>query len=401
MKLFFIPAVLSTSLILCSAAAASLHLCPFCDAPSLTMAEQVDQSGHLLLGEWIGGEKPTDESAGISRFRILKVAKSKDGAFSVKQEIELPQYIAGKEGTHYILMGPETKLIDWHIPSEASEASWKYMSELPMPEVDQEKQIERLAWFLDYLQHPELALSNDAYAEFAAAPYEIITPLRDRMPREKLRSWVTDPETPVTRMGLYGLLLGLCGKQDDAEAMKEKILLPDSDFRLGIEGVMSGYLMIAGEDGLKVLEDNKMKAKTYINSDGEEVKLPFSETYATMQALRFMWTYEPDRIPKERLKQSMRTLLSRPELADLVIADLARWKDWGVQQELLAMYDNEDFDIPSIKRAIVRYFFYCSQDKEEGAEELPEYAVTAASHLKTLEEKDPKTVRNAKRFLIR
>ena len=39
-------------------------------------------------------------------------------------------------------------------------------------------------------------------------PYEVIVPLKDRMPREKLRKWVTDPDTPVTRIGLYGLLLG-------------------------------------------------------------------------------------------------------------------------------------------------------------------------------------------------
>ncbi|MEQ9411519.1 MAG: hypothetical protein RIK87_27645 [Fuerstiella sp.] len=375
--------------------------CPFCDAPSLTLSEQVDQSGHLLLGQWIGGEKPTNETAGTAKFRILEVAKTKGGAFRVGEEIELPQYIAGKEDGLYILMGPETRLIDWHVPSEATKASWKYISELPPPVTEQKEQIERLAYFLDFLQHPELTVANDAYAEFAAAPYEVITPLSDRMPREELRQWVMDPDTPVTRIGLYGLLLGLCGNQEDAEAMKHKILNPDSDFRLGIEGVMSGYLLITGEDGLKVLEDSKMNSKTYINKDGEEVKLPFSETYATMQTLRFMWTYEPDRIPKERLKESMRHLLSRPELADLVIADLARWKDWGVQEQLMDMYENEEFDIPSIKRAIVRYLYYCSEDKEEGAEVVPEYAVAAAERLKVLEEKDPKTVRNAKRFLIR
>lgn len=381
--------------------AASAAWCPFCDAPTLTMSEQVDQSGHLLLGQWISGEKPTNEKAGTSTFKILEVAKSKGDAFKPEMELVLPQYIAGKKDGLYVLMGPDVKLIDWHVPAEASKSSWKYVSEMPMPVTEPEKQIERLAYFLDFLQHPELSVSNDAYAEFAAAPYEVITPLKDRMPREKLRQWISDPETPVTRIGLYGLLLGLCGREEDAAAMKDKILYPDSDFRLGIEGVMSGYLLITGEDGLKVLEDSKMKATTWVNKEGEEVKLSFSETYATMQTLRFMWTYEPDRISKERLKQSMRILLSRRELADLVIADLARWKDWGVQEQLMAMYEDEEFDIPSIKRAIVRYFYYCSEDKDKDAEAVPEYALAAAEHLKTLEEKDPKTVRNAKRFLIR
>ena len=97
----------------------------------------------------------------------------------------------------------------------------------------------------------------------------------------------------------------------------------------------------------------------------------------------------------------MRVLLERPELADLVITDLARWKDWGVQERLMKMYDDEQYNIPSVKRAIVRYFYYCSQDKEEDVELEPEYIVAATENLRVLEEKDPKTVRNAKRFLNR
>ncbi len=383
------------------AGALAASCCPFCDAPSLTMAEQIDQSGHLVKAKWLGGEKPTNESAGTARFEILNVAKSREDTFKPGDTIELPQYLAGNQEAFYSLMGPDTDFIDWHSPNEVTAASWDYLAKMPPPATDPAKQIERLAYFLNYLEHPELLVSNDAYGEFASAPYDIIKPLSDRMPREKLRQWVTSSDTPVTRLGLYGLLLGLCGTEEDAAAMEQKILVPDSDFRLGIEGVMSGYLIIRGEDGLQVLEDSKMKAKTFTNKDGEELKLPFSETYATMQTLRFMWTYEPDRIPKQRLKESMRILLERPELADLVIADLARWKDWGVQDRLMEMYADEEYDIPSIKRAIVRYFFYCSEDIAEGAEKPPEYAATAATHLAELEALDPKIVRDAKRFLIR
>ena len=398
MKTLALPALLVFSFASLATNAVG-NLCPFCDAPSLTLAEQIGQANHLLLGKWVGGDKPTDDSAGTAKFKVIEVGKSKGDIFKVDEVLELPQYIAGKQDGLYILMGPDLKLVDWSVPTEATESSWKYVSQLPMPATEEADKIERLAYFLDFLQHPELTVSNDAYAEFASAPYEIITPLRDRMPRDKLRQWVVDPETPVTRIGLYGLLLGLCGKDEDAEAMKQKILLPDTDFRLGIEGVMSGYLLITGEKGLEVLEQTKMLSTTYVNKYGEEVKLPFSEVYATMQTLRFMWTYEPDRINKDRLKQSLRILLDRPELADLVIADLARWEDWGVQERLMEMYDKEEFDIPSIKRAIIRYLFYCSKDVEESETDLPSYAVSAAEHLKTLEEKDPRTYANAKRFL--
>lgn len=63
-------------------------------------------------------------------------------------------------------------------------------------------------------------------------------------------------------------------------------------------------------------------------------------------------------------------------------------------------HETKDFDIPSIKRSIIRYFYYCSRDKPEDPAAPPEHAVTAAAHLKTLEQKDPKTVRNVRRFLV-
>ena len=71
--------------------------------------------------------------------------------------------------------------------------------------------------------------------------------------------------------------------------MLAKINEPTQDFRLGIDGIMSGYLMIAKSDGLKEMEKSKLKSKD----------VPFSETYAAMQALRFMWKYEPGTIRKK------------------------------------------------------------------------------------------------------
>jgi hypothetical protein len=155
--------------------------------------------------------------------------------------------------------------------------------------------------------------------------------------------------------------------------------------------VMAGYLLLTREKGLDVLDSAKL-----INTE-----VPFSETYAAMQALRFMWTYGDGAISKERLRQSMRLLLDRPELADLVIADLARWKDWSVQGRLMEVYDEEGYDIPSTRRAIVRYLLACTKDVPKGDNaEIPESAKQAQKHLETLRERDPKTVTDAERFFF-
>ena len=107
----------------------------------------------------------------------------------------------------------------------------------------------------------------------------------------------------------------------------------------------------------------------------------------------------------------MRILLERPELADLVIADLSRMKDWSVQDKLMELYD-EETNIPSVKRAIVRYMLTSTRDTGEKktdnattggagaipttdtkpAAELPAHVLKGQKCLEELERKDPKTV---------
>jgi hypothetical protein len=206
----------------------------------------------------------------------------------------------------------------------------------------------------------------------------------------------------------------------------------EDEFRLGIDGVMGGYLLLKGPAGLDVVDKAKFLDK----------KVPFSETYAALQALRFMWQYGDDRISKERLRASMRLLLDRPELSDIVIADLARWKDWTVQDRLRGMYGQEAYDVPSVKRAIVRYMFASTKDTgdkpaaDKGASEkvapeqpaagdspkpaaeanpkpvspvgtgtivaagpVPPHVAKGLKYLDELREKDPKLVKDVERFL--
>ena len=379
----------------------SASACPFCGPPQLTMSEMIGQSDHLLLGELVQGTRPTSESAGSVEFRIVAIGRSLDDLMTVDQTITLPFYVSGEAGEQYALMGPGTDYLNWQSPVKVTQDSWKYISHCPAREKDPEGRQKRLAWFLKYLEHPELLVSNDAFGEFAAAPYKVIRTLKDQMPREKLCQWVADPETPVTRIALYGMMLGMCGTKQDAAILENKIMKIESDFRLGLEGVMSGYVVLTGEKGLAKLEDAKIRRTTFTDASGEEKKLPFSETYAMVSMLRFMKKYEPDRVPQERLAGSMYLLLDRPDLSDLIIADLARWKDWSVQGRLMKMYDAEEFQIPSIKRAIVRYMLACEKAGRKDPEQYAQVAASAVTNLQILEEKDARTFRDAKRFFIR
>ncbi|MGH7200205.1 MAG: hypothetical protein ACREJB_06345, partial [Planctomycetaceae bacterium] len=305
--------------------------------------------------------------------------------------ITFVRHRVGQKGDLVVLQGTMTTRIEWGGPLDITRAGYEYLKHAPAPK---EPTQERLRYFVKYLEFPDEIVASDAYGEFANAPYEDIVALQEDFPRERLRQWITSPDVPPTRLGLYGLMLGLCGGQDDAILMRDIITKETDEYRLGIDGVVAGYLLLTGEEGLDVIDQTKLD-----NKDAA-----FSETYAGMQALRFMWTYGGGRIRPERLQESMRGLLDRPELADLVIADLARWKDWSIQDRLMDMYGAEEFDIATIKRAIIRYMIAATRDKPKaedgsaGPVSTRPHVAKAETLLEELREKDPQTVRQAERF---
>lgn len=361
--------------------------CEYC-IPVLTLSEQVDQADAVVLAKWISANQTKTETedefaTGTTKYRVIEVVKNLEGEAIENIEIALPEYRSGKAGDLAMLFAIKVDELEWGDPVTVTEASYKYFKnspdlDTPLPE--------RLIYYLDFLEYPDDMVANDAYGEFAAAPFVEIKKLKQKLPREKLREWVKDPETAVTRLGLYGLMLGLCGDEEDARLMKARITEPlseDNQFRVGVDGIMAGYLILTGEEGLKVLEDTRLK---------KGVKVPYSETLAAMQAVRFSWNYD-ERIEKDRLKRAMRLLLDRPDIIDLAIADLARWKDWEIQDQLLAIYDQKEYEIPSVKRSIVRYFLAASKMAKD-----EKHVTLAKKHLETLRKKDPKTVKQSERF---
>lgn len=366
------------------------NACPFCGVAQMTLTEQLASADSAVLVQWVEGVKDTETKPGNTTYQIQQVVKGPK-SLAKDQKISVDRYRTGKVGDLFVVLGTDMgngKGFEWGSPLEVTETSFNYMSQAPSPEAPAGK---RLAYFLKFLEYPDPIISNDAFGEFANAQYKDIEQLAAQLPKDKIRAWIANPETPATHLGLYGMMIGLCGGPEDAKMLESKILVQTDEFRLGIDGLMGGYLLILKDKGLDVLDEHKLANK----------KVPFSETFAAMQALRFMWTYGSGRIAPERLQQSMRILLDRPEMADLVIADLARWKDWSIQDKLMAKYGEGEYNIPSIKRAIVRYMLVSSKDVPAGAgASQPAHVANGQKLLDELRKKDPKTVSEAERFFV-
>jgi hypothetical protein len=383
-------ACLAAAVVVIAGLAGTAISCPFCEAPSLTLTEQLNQSDVAALVQWYTSEAPDKDKgfAGATTYEVVEVVHDASKSYEKGARIVLDRDRPAQPGDLFLLLGTKGTNVEWASPMAVSETSYQYIKQAPTQETPA---VERLKYFVKFLEYPDAMVSGDAYGEFANAPYKDIVPVKDSFPREDLRKWLTSSSTPKTRLGLYGLMLGLCGTEEDAKLLQEVIEQPTQDYRLGIDGIMAGYLLLTGEEGLPLIEESKLRNKDAV----------FSETYAGMQALRFLWTYAPERIPADRLRASMRILLERSDLADLVITDLARWEDWSVTDRLMEMYGHGDYNIPSIKRNIVRYLLVAERAKPEKAgDPPPETALKAKGYLEHIKSTDPKTYEAAKRFFF-
>ena len=367
-----------------------------------TWSKSLGSADAVVLGEWVSDTKqphrsPDDTNPGPSTYKILEVVKDVKKTLTNTTEVTLKYYYGGIPGEIVLFLGfrsegkvlrDQLPVLEWDNPIPVTKAGAQYVKVLLKQDIPAKQ---RLDFFVDYLEHPDEFVANDACREFANARFEEIQAFSEKLPREKLREWVADKNTDRLRLGLYGQLLGVCGNEQDAQLLEDIIKRPlKRDFREESYGIMSGYLLLKREKGLKFLEETRLKAAA---------NAPFGESYYAMQAVIFAWDYA-DNIEKDRLKQSMRLLLDNPDFAYRAITYLSTWKDWEVQDKLMKLYDDENYEIPNIKPHIVHYLLWCSKDSAVNDDQNPtqEHAMTAKKHLGTLREKDPETVKQAERY---
>jgi hypothetical protein len=146
-----------------------------------------------------------------------------------------------------------------------------------------------------------------------------------------------------------------------------------AELRSGLDALIACYVTLRGPEGLDLVDSLFLQRK--------DRDIPFTETYAAVMALRFLGE-ESQAVPRQRVLQSLRILLDEPKLADLVIADLARWQDWSAVGKLTELFEKAEADNIFVREPVVNYLRACP---------LPE----AAAALVKLEKIDPEAVRRA------
>ena len=348
--------------------------CPFCSAVSLTFGEEIANSQLAVIAKLV--EPPPRPAADApnssldvakAKFEIIKILKG-EKELGANRKIETVYFGDSPAGSTFLIMGIDPPAINWGTPIVISERGQAYVAksiDLPKEGAD------RLAFFQDYLEDSDEMLARDAYDEFAKTPYAGVIGLKDRMKHDKLIEWIKSPQIPVSRRRLYLTMLGVCGKPEDLPMLEELIQSKDRQTKGALDALVAAYLTLKGPEGMPLVEDLFLK-----NKDAE-----YTDTYATIMALRFHGTEEKI-IPRERLLVGIRMMLERPQLADLVIPDLARWEDWSVMDRLVELFKNANDDSNWVRVPVINYLRACPLPK-------------AKERIDELAKLDPETVKRA------
>jgi hypothetical protein len=368
---------LATCLAIVGIAAHATHApaCPFCLADEPTFAQRRENADAVALGEAAGkrGDQP-------QTFQLHTIFKGPGELKKAgKLAIDSPDV---KKGSLAILFGTaddrreEIDRWDWSA-AFANEALLGYFAKAPDLRQPPAK---RLAYFARYLEHADRDIARDAYLEFGHAPYDDVAKIAGKFDFAKVRRWLKDPQVPEARKGLYGLILGMAQRDEDRAANKALFLSfieeDRGEFRAGFDGILAGYLLLAGKEGLEQIEQ-----RYFVNTQARH-----GDVRHAMKAVRFYYEYGPQDL-RAPIAAVVAPLVERPAFAAAAITDLARWEHWQVLDQVAPLYEREGFADGPIRRAIIGYLHACPK---------PE----AAQALARLKERDPTGVEAAERLLF-
>ncbi len=327
--------------------------CPFCQAINLTFAEQLDSKDVAIVARLLKLPKPVSDPDADLPKAAMEISKVLKGSEYVKEGMQFNVVVVGTYpiGQEFLVMGVDPPGISWTTPMKASERVFKYLEtiqSLPKSGAD------RLVFFQGYFEDKESVLAFDAYDEFAKAPYEDLIALKDRMQKDKLVQWIKDPELSHNRRRLYLTMLGVCGGADEAKVLESFIESGDRRQQAGLDALLASYLTLKGADGLPLIVDTFLKNK----------ETEYVDVLAAVSALRFHGT-EVDIVPKEDIVAAVRHVLDRPRMADMVIPDLARWKDWSVMERLVKMFKETDDETNWLRVPVITYLRECPKPEAQ------------------------------------
>jgi hypothetical protein len=351
--------------------------CPFCPAQGRTLSAEVDQANLIVFGTLMNAQRdPKEFGKGTTEMQIDLIVKDHE-FLKGKKIITLPRYVPPdpKNPRKFLVFCEIFKGELDPYRGEQVNADSKIAEYLKGAIAVRDKDAAaKLKYFFQYLDSSEPDISADAYAEFAIADYKDVHSVAVKLPPATFVKWLQDPNTPPSRFGLYGYMLGLCGNaKEHAPVLRAMLEDPKRKYSSGLDGMLYGYVLLDPKAGWKYLLG-------MLSDESSE----FLTRYAVLRTLRVIWENPNGTIKPEAIMDAMQMLVAQGDIADLPIEDLRRWQRWEMTDKVLELYGQKSHNIPIVKRAIIRYAL-CVPNNPKAAEFIKQRRAEDPEKVKDIE----------------
>jgi hypothetical protein len=313
-----------------------------------TLREEI-ADGTLLLFARLedAGKAPEKASANL----VVSTLMQRHLTLHAGEGVTISRKLLGKDAkahSLYLLFADVTGGgCDFYRAEPATSATVAYLKGLTR--IDARDDAKVLRYCADYLGHKDQLIADDAYREFSQAEDKALCDVARHLSARSLRARLLDRNTPPHLLQLYGFLLGTCGGDADARALRAVIdRLAKEEERPALDRLLIGYTLLKREEAWWRVR--------HLMSDP---KAPFSTRYSCVRAARYFHDQRPDVLPATDVLAVHVMGLDQPDMADLPIEDLRKWRYWKLTDRILSLNDDKSYDIPIVKRLILRYALQC------------------------------------------
>lgn len=314
----------------------------------LTFREEAATSQIILFGRLENARKSPDGDT--TDLVLLKAIKS-DPILKGKTVVRLPFYVPipdAKKPPEFLVFGEVHKgEVDYYRGVPGKRALLDYVEGiLTLKGTDR---VRVMRYCFQFLEHEDSAIAADAFAEFLKSTDRDIRRAGLTLAPEKLRRWLQNDKTAPDRLRLYAFLLAQCGNQKDAALLKKLLdkLVKEKEPPL-IDGVFTAYALLDRKDGW-----------AYVRRFLGDAKAGFMLRYSALRAVRYFYTSQREAVAEKELLAAIDDALQQPDMTDIPIDYLRRWKCWKLTDRILALSSKKGFDAPLIRRTILRYALQC------------------------------------------
>lgn len=326
--------------------------CSFC-GPNLTakntLREEFAQAKAVVAGTLRNPKANPAGVGGTTEFHFASTLKTA-GIVEKRKDILLNQYfpVVGDTPPDYLLFLDERNgqpELTGGVPS--SKAVVAYLS--AAAKLDAKDAAKRLPFYFAHLDSADPTVSGDAFLEFAKASDADVVRAKASLDAKKLQRWLADPKTPAERIGVYAMMLGLCGEKADAAVFAGMLKRTDAAARANVGGILAGYCLLDPKGGWG-------EVRATFAAVGS-----FEERYAALTAAKYLQATRPKEHRADVLAL-YRDRLADKDFVDMAIEDLRRWGWWDLTADVLAVYANDLGKPPIVRKAVVRYALSCPDE---------------------------------------